>query len=124
MPITRIFRVRIDASMRQEFEEKFSSISVRTVQETPGFISVSILKPSKWAPDEYSMISQWEDEKALIALVGEKWNHAVIPPGMNDFVIECSVYHYESWSFHDSAEALDRLTFPVIPDQSPIDLNF
>ncbi len=28
--------------MRQEFEEKFSSISVRTVHENPGFISASI----------------------------------------------------------------------------------
>jgi heme-degrading monooxygenase HmoA len=84
--------------MRQEFEEKFSSVSVHTVHEAPGFISVSILKPSKWTPDEYAMISQWEDEKALTAFVGEKWNHAVIPPGMNDFVLECWVYHYESWS--------------------------
>jgi heme oxygenase (mycobilin-producing) len=107
MPITRIFRVRIDANMRQEFEEKFSSISVRTVQEAPGFISASILKPSKWAPDEYAMISQWENETALIAFVGEQWNHPVIPPGMNDFVIECWVYHYESWSFPDSTEALE-----------------
>jgi heme oxygenase (mycobilin-producing) len=53
------------------------------------------------------MISQWEDETALIAFVGEQWNHPVIPPGMNDFVIECWVYHYESWSFPDSAEALE-----------------
>ena len=97
MPIVRIFRVCIDADLRQEFEEKFSSVSVHAVDEVPGFISVSILKPSEWAPDEYAMISQWENAAALKAFAGEQWNHAVIPPGMEKFVVECWVHHYESW---------------------------
>ncbi len=33
--------------LRQEFEEKFSSVSVQTVDKAPSFISASILKPSK-----------------------------------------------------------------------------
>ncbi len=98
MPITRIFRVQIAPELRQEFEDKFSSISVHVVNEAPGFISVSILKPTKWAPDEYAMISQWEDEAALKAFAGEEWSHAVIPPGMEKFVVECRVHHYESWA--------------------------
>lgn len=98
MSITRIFRVRIDVDLRQEFEEKFASISVCAVDRAPGFISVSIFKPSKWAPDEYAMISEWESEEALRAFAGEQWNHAVIPPGMEKFVVECWVHHYESWS--------------------------
>jgi heme-degrading monooxygenase HmoA len=98
MSITRIFRVRIVSDLRQEFEEKFSSVSVHAVDQASGFISVSILKPSKWAPDEYAMVSQWENEAALKAFAGEQWNHAVIPAGMEKFVVECWVHHYESWS--------------------------
>lgn len=97
MPITRIFRVQIVPELRQEFEEKFSSISVHVVNEALGFISASILKPTIWAPDEYAMISQWVNKAALKAFAGEKWNHAVIPLGMEKFVVECWVHHYESW---------------------------
>lgn len=98
MAITRIFRVRIVPELRQEFEENFSSVSVHVVNEARGFLGVSIHKPTKWAPDEYAMISQWENEAALKAFAGEKWSQAVIPPGMEKFVVECWVHHYESWS--------------------------
>jgi quinol monooxygenase YgiN len=97
MAITRVFRVRIHPHLKQEFEDKFSSISVRAVQEA-GVLAVSILKPTSWAPDEYAMISQWASEAALIAFAGEQWSRAVIPHGMEQFVIECWVHHYSSWS--------------------------
>jgi heme-degrading monooxygenase HmoA len=84
--------------LRQEFEENFSSVSVHVVKEAHGFLGVSIHKPSKWAPDEYAMISQWDDETALKAFAGEQWSQAVIPPGMEKFVVGCWVHHYESWS--------------------------
>ncbi|CAK0760558.1 ABM domain-containing protein [Gammaproteobacteria bacterium] len=97
MAITRIFQVRIVPDLRQEFEEKFSSVSVHAVNEAPGFLSVSILKPTKWTPYEYAMISQWKNEASLKAFAGEEWKHAVIPPKMEKFVVECWVHHYESW---------------------------
>lgn len=43
------------------------------------------------------MVSQWENEAALRGFAGEQWVHAVIPPGMEKFVIEGLVLHYESW---------------------------
>ena len=69
MSITRVFRVQIDTELREEFEEKFADISVSTVQQAAGMISVSILKPTKWSPDEYAMITQWIDEESLEAIV-------------------------------------------------------
>lgn len=98
MPITRIFRVQIVPELRREFEEKFSSISIHVINEALGFISASILKPTIWSPNEYSMISQWENEAALKAFAGEEWSNAVIPPGMGKFVVKCWVHHYESWA--------------------------
>ncbi len=44
------------------------------------------------------MISQWENEAALKAFAGELWNQAVIPPGMEKFVVDCWVNHYVSWT--------------------------
>ena len=101
MAITRIFRVRIVPELRHEFEEKFSTVSVHAVDETFGFLAVSILRPTKWSPDEYAMISRWQDETALKAFAGDNWNRAVIPPGMEKFVAECSVHHYGSWDLSD-----------------------
>ena len=95
--ITRIFLVRVVCSLKHEFEEKFSSISIDAVNHAPGFKSVTILKPTKWTPDEYSMISIWEDEASLQAFAGEEWSQAFIPHGMEKFVVECWVHHYESW---------------------------
>jgi heme oxygenase (mycobilin-producing) len=70
MAITRIFRVRITPELRAEFEEKFASISVSAVNHAPGAVSVTIHKPTKWAPYEYSIISQWESEEALKSFAG------------------------------------------------------
>jgi heme-degrading monooxygenase HmoA len=98
MTITRIFRIQIIAELRHEFEEKFASVSVLAVNEASGFISLVILKPTKWTPDDYAMISLWENEASLQAFAGEEWKRAVIPPGMERFVVECSVHHYESWA--------------------------
>ncbi|ASJ90865.1 antibiotic biosynthesis monooxygenase family protein [Porphyrobacter sp. CACIAM 03H1] len=97
MPIVRLFRVRIHADLHAEFAGKFATLSVDAVRGAEGALSVEILKPARWAPDEYLMISRWSDEAALAAFAGEDWNRAVIPPGMERYVADCSVHHYTTW---------------------------
>lgn len=97
MSILRIFRVRIDSAFRQEFEEKFSSTVLYKIKEAPGFISASVYKPTKWNPDEYAMISQWESEAALQAFFGERWNEPAISRGAEEFVVASWLHHFESW---------------------------
>ena len=97
MAITRIFRVKIHPELRDEFEENFLDISVRVVEKARGNLSVSVLKPTQWSPDEYAMISGWEDVESLRAFAGIEWNRAVIPPGMEKFFTESWMHHFESW---------------------------
>ena len=97
MSITRVFRVQIDPDLMHEFEQKFALISVQSVNKSPGLLSVVIFKPTKWAPYEFAMISQWDNLAVLKAFAGEKWNKPVIPSGMEKFVVECWIHHYESW---------------------------
>ena len=97
MPITRVFRVRIDPTRRAEFEQSFAEISVQAVIQAPGSLSVAVFRPTEWAPDEFAMISKWQDEAALRAFAGDDWNQAVIPSGMEALVRECWVHHYQSW---------------------------
>lgn len=43
------------------------------------------------------MVTHWENAEALQAFAGRDWNKAVIPSGMEAFVDECWVHHYEPW---------------------------
>lgn len=97
MSIVRIFRVQVHPGMETEFEQKFSSVSVAVASEAEGFEEVSIFKPTKWAPNEYAMISQWANEAALKALAGENWNTPLIPAQMAKYIAECWVHHFVSW---------------------------
>lgn len=95
--LIRIFRVTIYPELREEFEQKFATTSISAVQTQKGFLSVSIGKPTKWAPDDYVMISHWETEASLEEFIGPSWNEAHIPEGMEKFVRECSVCHYHEY---------------------------
>ena len=93
--IVRIFRVSVPEDLHKEFETKFLSVSVTYVKHQLGLISVEVGKPTIWQPDEYVMISHWQDTQSLIAFAGEEWHQAVIPDGMEKYVRQCWVHHYE-----------------------------
>ena len=83
--------------MREEFELKFATVSVDAVKSREGLISVSIGKPSRWSPDEYLMLSCWENEESLRNFAGDSWNDPHIPKGMEKFIEECWVHHYTDY---------------------------
>ena len=80
--------------MREDFERDFASISVEAVASKPGFVSCHIGSPTKWNPNEYAMITVWENEASLAAFAGEEWQKAVIPPGMEKSPTSFSVQHF------------------------------
>ena len=94
--IVRIFKAKIPVELHKEFETKFKEISVPIVKNSKGLISLEIGRPSKWNPEEFVMISIWKSQKDLIEFAGLNWNQAYIPKGMEKYVEECSVSHYES----------------------------
>ena len=93
--VIRVFRVQIDPEQRDAFEAGFRTTSVAAVTGQPGFIAAEIGWPTRWAPDEYIMISRWEDADSLRRFAGENWHEAVIPKSMAQFVVDCWVHHYE-----------------------------
>jgi heme-degrading monooxygenase HmoA len=94
--ITRIFRVRIHPTLRPEFERKFLEVSVPYVETKEGYISHIVGHPTKWKPDEYMLLTNWVDERALVDFAGKNWNKAVIPQGMEKYVAECWVDHFKT----------------------------
>jgi heme-degrading monooxygenase HmoA len=95
--VIRIFRVEINPELREEFESKFTSVSIDSVKHQKGFISVSIGKPTKWSPNEYVMVSKWDNEQSLETFIGKSWSQAHIPNGMEKFVNQCWVHHYNEY---------------------------
>jgi heme-degrading monooxygenase HmoA len=95
--ITRIFRVTVPAHLHGAFERDFLAVSVPFVKAASGLVSVSVGRPTRSRPDEYAMVSVWRDEGALAAFAGDQWERAVIPRGMEPYVSECWVHHYESF---------------------------
>jgi len=80
-----------------EFEERFLSVSVPFVRAAPGLVSVTVGRPTRWAPEEYVMISVWRTEADVATFAGENWSKAAIPHGMEKYVSECWVHHYENF---------------------------
>ncbi len=92
--ITRIFRAQIYPNLKDEFEKQFADISLNVVRAAKGLVSVEIGKPTPWTPDEYGMISTWENELVLAEFAGENWNQAHIPARMEKFIKQCWIHHY------------------------------
>lgn len=93
--VVRVFRARVRENLRQDFEEKFLSISIPLVKSQPGFVSVQVGRPVPGSSEDYVMLSVWKDERAVKDFVGEDWNQGHIPSGMEIHVEECWVHHYE-----------------------------
>lgn len=95
--IVRFFRVRVFSHLREEFEQKFETVSLGAVEGAAGLQSVNIYRPTQWNPDDYAMISVWESEDDVQRFAGENWNKAFIPAGMDKYIEECSIEHFQSW---------------------------
>lgn len=96
--IIRIFKATIPKELHGEFELKFREISVPVVNNFSGLISLEIGRPSQWNPEEFVMISRWENESDLIDFAGENWSQPHIPKGMEKYIGDCSVSHYRNIS--------------------------
>ncbi len=83
--------------MRASFEKDFQEISIPLVEAHDGLVSVNIGKPTQWAPDEYVMISRWNGAEDLDRFIGKKWDQPLIPPGMEKYVVQCWVHHFEDF---------------------------
>lgn len=93
--IIRIYEVTIKPELRKQFEHDFNTIAVDTVNHHKGLISCEIGYPTKWNPNDYTMITYWEDEHSLAEFAGENWNTAVIPTEMQKYPVKFSVVHYK-----------------------------
>ena len=93
--ITRVYRVQIKAALREEFEPLFMTVAKGSVTAALGCTRVVVGGPTPLTPNEYAMITDWDNENSLTAFAGIDWSVAHIPEGMERFVETCWVHHFE-----------------------------
>lgn len=93
--IIRVFRAQIKPGHHAEFERKFRDVSLPLVLGQPGIVSASIGRPVPSSPDEFVFLSTWVDTDSLRAFVGDDYTVPVIPPVMEQHMIESWIHHYE-----------------------------
>lgn len=93
--ITRVYRVQIKAELREEFEPLFMTVAKGSVTKFSGCTRVVVGGPTPLTPNEYAMITDWDNETSLTAFAGTDWSVAHIPKGMERFVETCWVHHFE-----------------------------
>ena len=95
MSVLRLFYVRVRPELRSEFERAFAAVSVDHVREQTGLLAVAIGRPIRPETGEYLMVSTWSSVSDVERFAGPDWTAAVIPSGMERFVIDYRVQHYE-----------------------------
>lgn len=94
--IIRVFKASIYPEVKEEFALKFRDVSVPIVQRADGLISLEIGGPMDEESNEFLMISKWDNKESIEAFAGEDWNKAFIPDGMEDYIKECSIIHFQN----------------------------
>lgn len=92
--ITRIYRVKIKPDLRDEFEPLFKTVALGSATKFNGCKQVILGAPTAEAPDEYAMISIWDNENSLEEFAGADWSAPHIPDGMEKFIDECWLHHF------------------------------
>jgi hypothetical protein len=97
--IIRVFAARLQLRMRNACERLCRESALPLLWAQPGVLSARIADTWKDRPDEIVVVSFWQDLASLRAVVGERWQEAMIVPGEADLLHEVSVRHYdESYS--------------------------
>lgn len=95
--IIRIYRVQINPGYREEFEKKFSEVAEQFVAGREGLVSLTIGKPTQFAPDTYVMISNWKDVDSVKSFAGPNWGEPIIPEHMKRYTINCWLDQFEAF---------------------------
>jgi len=98
--VARIFRVQIHPEMKEEYEDMFINVAVPYVERHAGNIEAWPGRPVKEGSFEYVFYSTWDSLDSIIAFAGTSYDEAVIPPGMEKFIVQCWVYHYQSFDLN------------------------
>lgn len=90
----RIFRARVKPGRRGDFERLCQDKAIPMMRKQPGLITIQVGKPMERRPDDFVLVSVWQDLASLKAWAGEQWNAVVVMPGEAELIEEATLQHY------------------------------
>lgn len=92
--IVRVFRARIHSERVKEFEQFFLETALPMIKAQRGMIAVTVGLPMAPTPNEFLMVTVWQDLEALQQFAGAEWQKPVIDPAEVDLLQETFLQHY------------------------------
>jgi heme-degrading monooxygenase HmoA len=115
--IIRVFRTKVKPGAHKQYEALIRERVVPLMLEAPGLISLHAGFPLDDPPEEFLLMSVWQDLASMKQFVGRRWREAVVLPGEEHLVLHSIVDHYEGEELTGrgplSLGAVDSLTVPV-----------
>ena len=94
--IIRVFRACVQPGANAAYERLIHEAAVPLMKQQQGLLALHVGRGYPVSPDEYVMVSVWNDMAAIQAFTGEHWQQAVVLPGEAHLVKETSVQHFEA----------------------------
>ena len=92
--LIRVFRASVKSGLAAEFQSFFIQEALPLISSQEGLRQVTIGLPSDDKPNEFLMISEWDNLESLKKFAGEDWNNAVIDQREAHLLVETAVDHY------------------------------
>ena len=93
--IIRVFRTKVKPGTHKQYEALIRERVVPLMQQAPGLVSLHAGFPIDDPPDEFLLMSVWQDLASMRAFVGPRWRDALALPGEEHLVLHSIVDHYE-----------------------------
>jgi heme-degrading monooxygenase HmoA len=97
--IIRVFRTKVKPGTHKQYEALIQERVVPLMLRAPGLISLHIGCPLDDPPEEFLLMSVWQDLASMRAFVGPRWREAFVLPGEEHLVFHSIVDHYEGKEF-------------------------
>jgi hypothetical protein len=93
--IIRVFRTKVKPGTHTQYEALIRERVVPAILQAPGLVSLHAGFPIDDPPDEFLLMSVWQDLASMRAFVGPRWREALVLPGEAHLVLHSIVDHYE-----------------------------
>ena len=93
--IVRVYRSRVQPGMHTNYDQWLQETAIPALSSAPGLVSLHVGTPLEDPPQEFLLMSIWQDLAAIRAAFGHRWRDSFVLPGEEHLVAEAIVDHYE-----------------------------
>ena len=107
--IIRVFRTKVRPGTHQQYEALIRQRVVPLMLEAPGLLSLHVGLPLDDPPEEFLLMSVWQDLASMRTFIGVRWREPLVLPGEEHLVLHSIVDHYDGEELTGRARvAFDR----------------